>query len=341
MTVDPEIFPVSPEENALLSPEPPIDPVMNPLSIEPLSMEPGTDPAAETLEPAHLWAEPDSYEPTLQWVECASVPATPREVPNLGHTLALIGLTAIFWFIAEILCFAVAAMVMHSHDKNHIATLAKDPRFIVPSEAIGYGLTFGIAAVVFAYWWKRPFLEGIHWNWASARRWAFLLAGVGLALGFSMSFFGSFLPMPKDPPIVKDLMSTPTGAWLMFVFATTGAPFFEEFVFRGFLLPSLINGFRWMGRREILTPSLASQLAIPVSVVLTTLPFALMHAAQVSSAWGPLVLIAVVSICLCITRLWLNSLAASIIVHSAYNFTLFAGILVSTGGFRHLDKLAG
>jgi hypothetical protein len=37
----------------------------------------------------------------------------------------------------------------------------------------------------------------------------------------------------------------------------------------------------------------------------------------------------------------LDSLAASVLVHAAYNLTLFLGILVETGGFRHLDKLSG
>jgi hypothetical protein len=36
----------------------------------------------------------------------------------------------------------------------------------------------------------------------------------------------------------------------------------------------------------------------------------------------------------------MNSVAARSVVHAAYNFTLFAGILVETGGFRHLDKLS-
>jgi CAAX protease family protein len=35
----------------------------------------------------------------------------------------------------------------------------------------------------------------------------------------------------------------------------------------------------------------------------------------------------------------MNSVAAGVIVHAAYNFTLFAGVLYQTGGFRHLDKL--
>jgi membrane protease YdiL (CAAX protease family) len=66
-----------------------------------------------------------------------------------------------------------------------------------------------------------------------------------------------------------------------------------------------------------------------------------MHAPQVSHAWGPLLLIGLISVMLCIVRLSLDSLAASMLVHAAYNLTLFAGILVETGGFRHLEKLSG
>jgi hypothetical protein len=64
-----------------------------------------------------------------------------------------------------------------------------------------------------------------------------------------------------------------------------------------------------------------------------------MHSPQVSHAWGPLVLIGSVSIVLCVVRLTMNSVAAGVIVHAAYNFTLFAGVLAQTGGFRHLERL--
>ncbi len=265
----------------------------------------------------------------------------PREVPNIGHTLLLFAATAIFWFIAEIACLGIAMMLTPGHQRSHSQALASDPRFLVASEAIGYALTAGFAALVFPVWWGRSFRTGIHWNWPSSQRKVLGLALLGLCVGFSMSLLGSFLPMPKDPPIVKDIMSNTAGAWIMFLFAVTGAPLFEEFVFRGFLLPSLVNLFRWMGRRELLSPAVANAIGIPLSIMLTSLPFALMHATQVSSAWGPLLLIGMVSLVLCAVRISLDSLAASTIVHASYNFTLFAGILVSTGGFRHLDKLSG
>ena len=67
--------------------------------------------------------------------------------------------------------------------------------------------------------------------------------------------------------------------------------------------------------------------------------FALMHSPQVSHAWAPLVLIGMVSVVLCVIRLTLNSVAAGVVVHAAYNFTLFAGMLAQTGGFRHLERM--
>jgi membrane protease YdiL (CAAX protease family) len=46
-----------------------------------------------------------------------------------------------------------------------------------------------------------------------------------------------------------------------------------------------------------------------------------------------------VSIVLCGVRLWTRSLASSTLVHSSYNFMLFLIMLITTHGFRHLDKL--
>ena len=68
-------------------------------------------------------------------------------------------------------------------------------------------------------------------------------------------------------------------------------------------------------------------------------PFALMHSAQVGQAWGPLMLLYCVSLILCAVRLATRSLAASTLVHSAYNCMLFTVMLLETSGFRHMDKL--
>jgi membrane protease YdiL (CAAX protease family) len=174
-----------------------------------------------------------------------------------------------------------------------------------------------------------------------AVRWCLLLAGLGLVTGLAITLAGNFLPMPKAPPILEDLTKSAAGAWALTVFGVTLAPLTEELAFRGFLLPSLVNIFRWLERKNIIGDSVVRTIGIPLSIVLTSIPFAFMHAAQVSNSWGPVLLIGLVSVILCIVRLTTDSVAAGVVVHACYNFTLFAGLLYQTDWYRHLDKLKG
>lgn len=147
--------------------------------------------------------------------------------------------------------------------------------------------------------------------------------------------------MPKAPPILKDLTNSTVGAWMLMAFGITLAPLTEELAFRGFLLPSLVNVFRWLERRGSMSEASVRALGIPIAIVLTSIPFAMVHAEQVSGSWGPLLLIGMVSVVLCIVRLATDSVACSFVVHACYNLTLFSGLLVQTDFFRHLDKLKG
>jgi membrane protease YdiL (CAAX protease family) len=76
-----------------------------------------------------------------------------------------------------------------------------------------------------------------------------------------------------------------------------------------------------------------------IASILVSVPFAAMHAEQQGYALGPFVLLILVSLVLCAIRLQTRSLAASVVVHSTYNFLLFAVMVISTGGFKHLDKM--
>jgi membrane protease YdiL (CAAX protease family) len=135
---------------------------------------------------------------------------------------------------------------------------------------------------------------------------------------------------------------------MMFAFGVTFAPFFEEIVFRGFLLPALCTSFDWIAEKAHGVPPLPldtnghpqwSLVSMALASIATSLPFAWMHAEQTSYALGPLILLVCVSMVLCWTRLTTRSLAASVMVHSSYNFLLFAFMLLGTSGFRHLDKM--
>ncbi len=82
-----------------------------------------------------------------------------------------------------------------------------------------------------------------------------------------------------------------------------------------------------------------SMPAMVIGSVVTSIPFAAMHAEQTGYAIGPFFLLVGVSLVLCAVRLSTRSLAASTLVHACYNFLLFSLMLVASGGFRHLDKM--
>jgi len=269
-------------------------------------------------------------------------PARPRLIPNLGHTLVF-GLLLVPSFIAGyILTFLFFLAVLHPANAHLlIERMGREFRYAITMQAVVYGVQWALAALVFGLWWGRSLTEGVHWNAATARRWIWRLALIGVATGLVMTLAGNFVPMPKTPPILEDLTKSRLGAWLMLIFGVTLAPLTEELAFRGFLLMSLINFFRWLERRGAIGGAAVRNFGIPVSIVITSFAFAMVHAGQVSHSWGPLLLIGMVSVILCIVRLRLDSVAAGVVVHAAYNLTLFAALLVQTDAFRHLDKLNG
>ena len=55
---------------------------------------------------------------------------------------------------------------------------------------------------------------------------------------------------------------------------------------------------------------------------------------------GPILSIFVVGLVLTVVRERTGSVAASVLTHSGYNFTLFALLWVGSDHFRHLDKLS-
>jgi uncharacterized protein len=79
--------------------------------------------------------------------------------------------------------------------------------------------------------------------------------------------------------------------------------------------------------------------ALIFSTIITSIGFAMLHGAQLAHSFAPLAVLFGVSVVLCVTRLRFHSLAASTVVHSMYNATIFVMLFIGTDGFRHLDKL--
>jgi uncharacterized protein len=162
------------------------------------------------------------------------------------------------------------------------------------------------------------FWQAIHWNWP--KNWsAFLLFGVALSVG--LQAIAHFLPIPKELPMDR-FFRTPSEAWALSLFGITFAPLLEELFFRGFLYPVLVR-----------------RLGIVIAVLVTAAAFSLIHAPQLGRAWGPVLVIFIVGLALTLTRALTKSVAASLLMHMAYNSTLSVLLFIGTDGFRHLERL--
>lgn len=160
------------------------------------------------------------------------------------------------------------------------------------------------------------FWGAIRWNWPGPS--GFSLLGVGvLMLGFDA--LGRFLPMPKTTPF-DQFFERPMDAYLTVAFAITLGPLMEELFFRGFLYPVL-----------------ARRMGAVWGIVLTALPFGLMHYAQYRS-WSAVLIIVLVGVVLTAVRAITKSVASSFIAHVGYNATLMVLTAVATDGFQHMEK---
>jgi hypothetical protein len=269
---------------------------------------------------------------------------SPR-IPHLGH-LCFLGVLALFGLLAAIL-LTRSAVYFRLFGVSTLKQAGTDIHYTLGSMAAIYLLTLGACVLLFPLIWHQGFFAGIEWRGATALRLRYRLFGAALVC-FLLAMIDQFLlPGPAEAPIDK-LFQTPSAAWLLFAFGVTFAPFFEEMAYRGFLLPALATAADWLTEQTSGQPPRPlkadghpqwSVHAMVIASVFTSIPFALMHADQTAHAAGPFVLLICVSLILCLVRLATRSLAACVVVHASYNFLLFSLMLVSTDGFRHLDKM--
>jgi membrane protease YdiL (CAAX protease family) len=120
----------------------------------------------------------------------------------------------------------------------------------------------------------------------------------------------------------------------------------EEIAFRGFLLPALATAYDWFtfprtpaGIDRWQRTTAHTTPALVIAALLSSIPFAVMHAAQIGYAWGVVGILYGVSLVLSYVRIRMHSVACSALMHATYNFTIFAVMFVASHGFRHLELL--
>jgi membrane protease YdiL (CAAX protease family) len=261
-----------------------------------------------------------------------------RRIPHAGHAALFFSLAFLMVVVCQLAIFTLAHIRLESAMQH--------PGLGMASQALAYVLTLTISVWLFPHLWDVSFLQGIHWNFLALRRYWYWIVGGGVLLSGAAQATLQLVPAPKTTAF-DSLLTTPHAAWLLMAFAVLLAPLTEEIAFRGFLLPALATAYDWLALER--TPagldrwqrsSLHSTSALLFSAIFSSIPFVLLHADQLAHAWGVLGVLYGVSLVLSFVRIRTHSLACSTLMHMTYNLAIFVGILVVTGGFRHLEKLS-
>ena len=305
----------------------------------PMTTEPAYPPNQQ-LAPLPPIGEPPMFQ---SWAQPPLRP--PVRIPHFGHVALLLALA-----VPGLLATGIATAIAMRKHLFGVATpqqAMNDIHYLLGTEALLYLFTFCFAAFIFPLFWHESLFAGLQWNGATALRLRGRLVSAAFVCFLLAIVNGEFMPGPTNAPIEK-IFHAPGAAWTLFGFGITFAPFFEEIFFRGFLLPALCTACDWFAEKTTGAPRRPlgenghpqwSFSAMVIGSILTSIPFAALHAQQTGYSIGPFLLLVCVSLVLCAVRLATRSLAASVTVHACYNFLLFSLMLIGTQGFRHLDKM--
>jgi membrane protease YdiL (CAAX protease family) len=240
---------------------------------------------------------------------------------DLLDVLLLIVFAVLAYLIAGTLAGVAYMAVYPGRSPQELAkALAQNIYFAVSLQFIVYVLLIGFMAFLARVRHNKPLGQAIQWSPPSRRLAGYALAGgVALALCSDVAEAIFHRWIPKSLPI-NEYFHDRSSAFLLAAFGVFIAPFVEEMFFRGFLYPALS---RWTGRS--------------LSIIITAAGFAILHGSQLAYSLIPLLLIFFVGAVLTIVRARANSVATSVLLHMAYNFTLFSQFYVASQGFRNLQ----
>ena len=287
-------------------------------------------------------APPPPPPPPVVDESVAAPPRLERRIPNLGHALLLFVFAGLSFFIFELIAILIGGPPITTTGGHLVIHHAK---LQLAAEGAAYLVTLMAAWLVFPLLWRRSFLSGLQWNWSAASGQFGKLLPLGLVLGILSGIANVFLSSSKPPPI-DQFFASASDAWIITLFGIAVAPVFEEIFFRGFLVPAFAISYDWLslertdaGRTYWRTTTTLTPAAYAFAAIVSSVLFAAIHGAQLAYAWGPLLVLFSVSMILTWVRVKTQSVAASILVHSAYNSFIFVVTIIATGGYRHLDRM--
>ena len=281
------------------------------------SDNPQFDPQAPvSAEPDQITPDPFTIGPDGAVIVAPQALAPPVRDPVWSgwDVLLIAGLTVIAMLVLQLVVIFGAAWFVYPH--ANLTEVAQKPILLLLSQFLIYAVVAAFMVMLVEGKYHVPFWEAIRWKWPSSE---WKLLGLGATMMFTLGLLQSLLPMPKDTPF-EHLFDRPRDAYLLSIIAVSLGPLMEEIFFRGFMYPVL-----------------ARRMGAVWAIVLTALPFGLIHLPQYGWAWGAALVIVLVGVVCGVVRAVTGSVAASFLVRVGYNGAQMIVAIVYTHGFRHLN----
>lgn len=146
---------------------------------------------------------------------------------------------------------------------------------------------------------KFAFLETLGWKFGGMRWWHYIVVLVGF---FALAgVVGYFIP-EQDNELLRILKSSRTAVYLVAALAVLTAPLVEEVVYRG-----------------VVYSAFQRSVGTTLSVVITTVLFAIVHVPQYWPSFSTIFLLTVLSLILTLVRVKTDNLLPCVILHTIFN----------------------
>jgi membrane protease YdiL (CAAX protease family) len=216
---------------------------------------------------------------------------------------------AVFVFLA-IPCLLVGAVVGRLLTAVLPATPVAKAALVLGSQFLAYLLWYVALALILKFRYDAQFWHSLGWNVPTREIGPAVISGLCLAVIVGMA--GAAMNTPHIDSTLKELLQDRPSLVLVGLFAVTAGPICEELAFRGFMMPLLARSF-----------------GIAAGIILTAIPFALLHGPQYSWAWQYLVLLTLVGSAFGWARYRSGSTAVAAVMHAAYNLTFMVAYAYS------------
>jgi membrane protease YdiL (CAAX protease family) len=239
------------------------------------------------------------------------------------HLLVFVSFVIASQFTIAIVVLTYFSASRHLSQKQLKHVLESDPKLIIGTNVLWFGLIFLFLYVTLAVLRDSPFWRSLGWKklksdpaGGQGRPWMYFLSGCGLSI---FVVIASSRVKDADHVPIQEFFKNRTGAMSLMAMAVLVAPLVEETVFRGYLYPLFAKSF-----------------GILPGILLTGVLFGLMHGAQLAWTWGIVGLLILVGIIFTFARAYTGTVVASFLLHLGYNSMIAVATIIGTHGFTKI-----